>query len=149
MDKLSSSLLRQTLQNLRLWCVCSDQQCATGFCNTRNNFFHNQHYNSVLCLWILVWFSVCYAILYSPCITLFYTLLISNLNTHTIGMFRVIQSSSWLIKTISDFISMYFHQYYSITNPWLTTMFIFNTFLKIQLAYLNYKTKLHLLKLLS
>lgn len=28
---VSSSLFRQTLQNRRLWCVGSDQQCATGF----------------------------------------------------------------------------------------------------------------------
>lgn len=40
MDRLSSSRLRQTLQNFLLWCTCSDQQCATGFCATEQNLFH-------------------------------------------------------------------------------------------------------------
>lgn len=40
MDRLSSSRLRQTLQNFLLWCTCSDQQCATGFCATEQNLFY-------------------------------------------------------------------------------------------------------------
>lgn len=44
MDRLSSSRLRQTLQNFLLWCTCSDQQCATGFCVQQNKTSFISHF---------------------------------------------------------------------------------------------------------
>lgn len=45
MDRLSSSRLRQTLQNFLLWCTCSDQQCATGFCVQQNKTSFISHFS--------------------------------------------------------------------------------------------------------